>query len=376
MSTQDAIDQLITLQSEFAKLPEKDQFYTDLNIITLCAESVERVIIEYYNPTRPDIGKSFLKALGRIKMQGYNNLTKLGDLKNVINDAIFSLKGRLKSNPEVPVQLYPNKVMNQVPSDLQEAIIKIINDNGLVKSDFLRTTSFSSDRSIFTFNYRESLMHFSFVQSKTDFDQFFVWFTWCTPDNKLDKREREFLNTEQALSFFDDWIKGHLMDFKRKFESPDPWTLAGGPIKSVVTPWQRINELQSILLEQYQSADDPVLFQSVGVTSRTILQELAAIVFKPEIHKTVEEMELGESFFKNRFKVYIRSEIKEGDNKEFSKVIESLVTTASRSIDLSNKVTHDLKAYKLFAETCVISVVSVVQLIKLIDNHSLLSKSN
>lgn len=223
MSTQDAINQLTVLKEQFNKFSEKDEFHTDPNIITLSAERIERIILEYYTTRRPDIGQSFIKALNRIKKQRYNNLTKLGDLRNVLNDALLNLNIRLNSKPEEEVTT--SNGVNQIPADLQQAILMVIYDNGLTKDDFERGLSFGGKRNVYAFTYRTTQMSFSFVQSNSDYDKFFVWFNWCTPDYKLDKREREYLNTEQALSFFDDWIKGHLTDYKKKFESPDPWSL-------------------------------------------------------------------------------------------------------------------------------------------------------
>jgi len=45
----------------------------------------------------------------------------------------------------------------------------------------------------------------------------------------------------------------------------------------------------------------------------------------------------------------------------------SMVSTAEKSVDLANKLTHDLKAGLFMAESCVISTITVVSLIKVIE---------
>jgi len=57
-------------------------------------------------------------------------------------------------------------------------------------------------------------------------------------------------------------------------------------------------------------------------------------------------------------------------NKELLDYCESVITTTEKSIDLANKLTHYLNASSMMAEFCVISTVTAISIIKLIDNKT------
>lgn len=139
-------------------------------------------------------------------------------------------------------------------------------------------------------------------------------------------------------------------------------------IVPINTPWEQINKSQNNLLEQLRTAKETVDFQNIGNTSRTLLQNLSSIIFKPEKHKPEKpDIDVSEAKFKNRLHTYIKYELGGSENKELRDYAISVVTTAEKSIDLSNKLTHDLNANSLMAEFCVISTIAVISLLKLID---------
>ncbi|MEQ1790503.1 MAG: hypothetical protein ABL857_08675 [Rickettsiales bacterium] len=152
-------------------------------------------------------------------------------------------------------------------------------------------------------------------------------------------------------------------------------------IKPILTGWDEINKGQDELIEQLSDAETEVEYQNVGNTSRTLLQKLAAIVFDPQKHvapdyqdpisKEMRKVKLEEGNFKNRFHTYIKTELNSKQDDELRGYINSMIETTERAADLSNKTTHDLKAYKLMAESCVIGVITVIKLIKLVHEHNL-----
>lgn len=137
-------------------------------------------------------------------------------------------------------------------------------------------------------------------------------------------------------------------------------------ITPVVTPWEEINSLQAHLIDQVRRAEQTTDFQNIGNTSRTILLKVAGHVFDPAKHIAPDNIDLGESKFKNRLHTYIKVELGEA-KKELRDYAISVITTAEKSVDLTNTLTHDLNANLIMAESCVISVVTVISFIRLIE---------
>lgn len=135
-------------------------------------------------------------------------------------------------------------------------------------------------------------------------------------------------------------------------------------IVPVFTPWQKINIEQNQLLEDLRVASTSADYQNIGNRSRIILQQLAEIVFDPHRHTAPPEVDLNKNMFKNRLHTYIKVELGDSQSDELRKFVLAVVDTAEKSIDLTNKVTHDLKANGFFGESCVISVVTTIDLIK------------
>jgi hypothetical protein len=138
-----------------------------------------------------------------------------------------------------------------------------------------------------------------------------------------------------------------------------------GRIVPINTPWQDINSGQTHLLCLQRTATQTIDFQNIGNAARTLLQKVATAIFNPNIHVPEEPgIDVSEAKFKNRLHTYIKAELGAKENKEMREYAISLVTTAEKSVDLANKLTHDLKANVLMAESCIISTISVIGLIK------------
>lgn len=136
----------------------------------------------------------------------------------------------------------------------------------------------------------------------------------------------------------------------------------------VVTPWEEVNKNQNILLEQLRTATETIHFQNIGNTGRTIMQLISNIVFDPAIHVAPPEIKLSEGNFKNRLHTFIKIELGGSENKEIREYVLSVITSAEKSIDIANKLTHSLGADLIIAESCVISTISAINMIRLIFN--------
>jgi hypothetical protein len=139
-------------------------------------------------------------------------------------------------------------------------------------------------------------------------------------------------------------------------------------IAPINTPWQEINSGQTHLLNLQRTAAETIDFQNIGNSSRTLLQKVANVVFNPIKHIcTDKNVDLGEGKFKNRLHTYIKIELTGSENKELRDYAFSVITTSEKSVDLANKLTHDLNANRLMSELCVISTITVISIIKLIS---------
>ena len=135
----------------------------------------------------------------------------------------------------------------------------------------------------------------------------------------------------------------------------------------IVTPWEEINNGQNHLIDLLRTAKETVDFQNIGNTSRTLLQNISNIVFDKARHVSdIPNIDLSEGKFKNRLHTYIKCEMGGQENKEIRDFAISVITTAEKAIDLANKLTHDLKANSMLGESCVISTIAAVSIVRLI----------
>ena len=181
---------------------------------------------------------------------------------------------------------------------------------------------------------------------------------------------KQFTDTYQSLTLF------KIEAFKVRPEL-SKFQILNNPIKQVFTPWEQVNRTQNILINQLTEAKEVVEYENIGNTSRKLLKQLADAVFIPEKHIAPANVKVGSEEYKNRLHTYILTEV--GDtrqNEEYMSCVDAIINTATKSVDLSNKVTHDSKGYRVMVESCVISVITVVNLIKTIHANKAETASN
>lgn len=136
----------------------------------------------------------------------------------------------------------------------------------------------------------------------------------------------------------------------------------------IITPWEEINKGQEHLIDSLRTAKETIDYQNIGNSSRTLLQKVSTIVFNPSKHKADGiAIDLSEGKFKNRLHTYIKAELGGDENKELRDFALSVITTAEKSVDIANKLTHDLNANPLLAESCVISTITAISIVRLIE---------
>lgn len=177
------------------------------------------------------------------------------------------------------------------------------------------------------------------------------------------------------IVYFNKFIVSKLNDFSNLFITSiktipnlSKFQILNNGYTPIFTPWEEINNYQNIIIDQLRTASEPIHFQNIGNTGRTIMKKISGIVFNPEIHVAPHNIDTSEEKFKNRLHTYIKTVLEGRDNKEIRDYALSLVDVAESSIELSNKLTHSLNADSFIAESCVISIISVISLIKTISN--------
>jgi hypothetical protein len=142
-------------------------------------------------------------------------------------------------------------------------------------------------------------------------------------------------------------------------------------IQPIYTEWDEINIGQSKLIDLLKRSADSIDFQNIGNSSRTVLQKLANIVFKPEKHTPKDiTIDVSSGKFKNQLHSYIKIELAGDEKKELRYFAEAAINTVEKAIDLANTLTHKLESKKVIAEVCVIGAISAISIIKLIEKNN------
>lgn len=144
-------------------------------------------------------------------------------------------------------------------------------------------------------------------------------------------------------------------------------SIINSEISIIQTPWDEINILQSELIQHLKRSCTSIDFQNIGNSSRTIMDKLARVVFDEKTHKTSNESDVRNGKFKNQLHSFISSTIAGNQNKELRQFSTSAIDFTEKAINLMNQTTHKLDVQKHFAEVCVISTISVISLIKNIN---------
>lgn len=143
-------------------------------------------------------------------------------------------------------------------------------------------------------------------------------------------------------------------------------SILNSEISIIQTPWEEINSLQKKIICDTKVANTSIDFQNIGNVSRTIMDKLARLVFNPDIHISPKTIDVSNGKFKNQLHTYILFTLKGQQNKEMRQFSESAIDFMEKAIDLMNQTTHKLDVQQHFAEVCVISTISVINLIKTI----------
>ena len=152
--------------------------------------------------------------------------------------------------------------------------------------------------------------------------------------------------------------------------SPDyeKMAISGSEIHPIYTEWEEINIGQQKLIEQLERSSDSIDFQNIGNSSRNILEKLANEVFKPGVHQSRDiNIDTSPGKYKNQLHSYIKFKLSGTENKELRQFMESAITMIEKCVNLANSLTHKIDAERTLGEVCVVSTISAISIIKLLE---------
>lgn len=245
-----------------------------------------------------------------------------------------------------------------IDETLNTKIKHILKEISLAKGETIHTEIISNSRFVFTNHHNQKIFpnahNLKIYTSPKAFYQNFSY------KNLIQKEIKERIN--QSTDYIIDSIEWVLDLDKLEVNQID--------VVLVKTEWEEINDLQKKLIDSLKNSVDSIDYQNIGNTSRNIMDKLAREIFNKERHIPNDpKIEVHNGKFKNQLSTYVASELSGEANKELRKMAKSTINLVSDSIDVMNTTTHKLDADKRFAELCVISIIGVINVIKIIADY-------
>jgi hypothetical protein len=144
-------------------------------------------------------------------------------------------------------------------------------------------------------------------------------------------------------------------------------TLTNGTIEPIITQWEEINKLQKEILIQVQTASTILSFKNVGNSCRGLLEKLSDFVFDEKKHKTPDNnRKTDPGMYKNRLWCFITFKLSGLSSYDsLQSYAKSILDSSDKAINLSNDATHSWSADNFLAQSCAISSISIVHIVKL-----------
>jgi hypothetical protein len=131
------------------------------------------------------------------------------------------------------------------------------------------------------------------------------------------------------------------------------------------TGWERVDRSVSELRKRINEATNEEQFQTIGLLSRETIISLAQEVYKPGIHKTLDAVEPSKTDANRMLEAFIATELGGGKNELLRRNVKS-------TLALANYLTHKRTATKDEASLCLISVMSLINTIKIVSKEDII----
>jgi hypothetical protein len=127
------------------------------------------------------------------------------------------------------------------------------------------------------------------------------------------------------------------------------------------TGWDRVDRTIYEMKKRLITSTTEEQFQAIGILGRETIITIAQQVYSKDLHKTEDGIEPSDTDAKRMLDAYLSLELAGSSNERTRKFARS-------SVDMANHLTHDRMATKRDASMCLISVTSVANLIKTIQD--------
>lgn len=126
------------------------------------------------------------------------------------------------------------------------------------------------------------------------------------------------------------------------------------------TGWERVDRTIDEMKNRLKVADSEEKYQAIGMLGREVIITISQQVFKKDIHKLIDGVDISITDSKRMLEAYLSYELKEESEK--------VIKFARSAVDMCNQLTHDRKATKRAASICIAAVSSVAQIIYITED--------
>jgi len=126
--------------------------------------------------------------------------------------------------------------------------------------------------------------------------------------------------------------------------------------------WARVDRTINKIKEKLFSAHDEEDFQAIGLLCRESIISLAQAVHSPDIHKSLDGIEISDTDAKRKLESYIATELSGNSNEDFRK-------HAKACFQLTNSLQHKRNANYRDAALCIEATHSLINIITIISDQ-------
>lgn len=220
----------------------------------------------------------------------------------------------------------------------------------LIKSLLIRiatginTIQDKNDEYVISVKQASSLLKSFNINFILEFDDLWKWYHFYKDKYKTYKERRHYVN-----ELFKPIIESIIT---KKDVSRNEIPLTG---------WDRVDRVLSKTNELLNLAKNEEDFQQIGLLCREVFITLGQILYKPELHKLIDEVNPSQTDAKRLLEIYIENELQGNSNSALRKYLRS-------AFDLSIDLQHKRTANKIDAGICLEATYSTTNTIKIIEN--------
>jgi hypothetical protein len=197
-----------------------------------CRSLIETILVDINQNIRSNSNpvndtSSLEEQLNRVKFELTNAENEKAKLRQEIQRLETKTAANInefdKSQEQVGKLNREQEHNDKFPADLSEIIIQKLEVIGLKPQQFTRSVTYGTDAVAYGIHYKNSPMYFKFHQLYDGSNFETVSFTRNTPKYTSALHYVKRNNPAEAYTIFEQWLNSHLLDYRNKFDKPDPW---------------------------------------------------------------------------------------------------------------------------------------------------------